>query len=381
MQAVILAAGRSTRTYPLTSTRPKQLVPIWDRPLLEHQLAQLSGIVDEALLVVGYRKEQIEAHFGDEHTGIRLRYVEQKNQRGTADAVAAARPLVDQRVLILNGDDFYHHDDLKNLADGGRGLLVTQATDPQNRAVVRIKNDIITDIVEKPADAPRGSWCSVGGYSVEASDLELLDDLPLSPRGELELPDFILRLVDASSVRPQQIAQWWLPLTYAWDVLTAIHHIWSAPGCARDLGVFEKVGEQVGERVEGSLGNVDTEGPIWIGDDVRIGDGVRLLGPTTIGAGTTIESDAVLEGVSVFEGAHIGKGATVLDSVLGRGVHIGEGATLESRSGSELSINVKGKTVVPELARLGSVLGDGAAVAAFVSVAAGTLVPAAGGSA
>ena len=373
MQAVILAAGRSTRTYPLTSTRPKPLVPIWDRPLLEHQLAQLSGIVDEALLVVGYRKEQIEAHFGDEHTGIRLHYVEQENQRGTADAVAAARPLVHERVLILNGDDFYHHDDLKDLADGGRGLLVTQAPDPHNRAVVRIDNDIITDIVEKPADAPRGSWCSVGGYSVEASDLELLEDLPLSPRGELELPDFILRLVATSSVRPQRIGQWWLPLTYAWDVLTAIHYIWSEPNHARDLGVTE--------RVEGSLVNVDTEGPLWIGDDVRIGDGVRLVGPTTIGAGTTIESGASLERVSVFEGAHIGKGATLLDSVLGADVRIGEGATLASRPGSELSIDVQGKTVVPALARLGSVVGDGAAVAAFVSVAAGTLVPSAGGSA
>ena len=376
MQAVILAAGRSTRTYPLTSTRPKPLIPIWDRPLLEHQLAQLSGIVDEALLVVGYRKEQIEAHFGDEHAGIRLRYVEQKTQRGTADAVAAARPLVNERVLILNGDDFYHHDDLKDLADGGRGLLVTQAPDPHNRAVVRIDNDVIADIIEKPEkpeDAPPGSWCSVGGYSVEASDLELLEDLPLSPRGELELPDFILRLVATSSVRPQRIGQWWLPLTYAWDVLTAIHHIWSEPSRARDLGVTE--------RVEGSLGNVDTEGPIWIGDDVRIGNGVRLVGPTTIGAGTTIESGAVLEGVSVFEGAHIGKGATVRDSVLGRGVEIGEGATLASRPGSELSIDVKGKTVVPELARLGSVVGDGATVKAFVSVAAGTLVPAPDGSA
>ena len=369
MQAVILAAGRSTRTYPLTSTRPKPLVPIWDRPLLEHQLAQLSGIADEAILVVGYRKEQIEAHFGDEHRGIRIRYVDQKNQRGTADAVAAARPLVRERVLILNGDDFYHHDDLEALADGGRGLLVTQASDPHNRAVVRIENEVITDIVEKPADAPEGSWCSVGGYCTEASDLELLDDLPLSSRGELELPDFILRLVDASSVRPQRIGQWWLPLTYAWDVLTAIHHIWSEPERARDLGI--------GERIDEALTNVETQGPIWIGDDVSIGEGVRIVGPSAIGAGAAIDSGATLERVAIFEGAHIGKDATVSDSVVGARVHIGDRATLDSAPGSELSIDVKGKRVVPELARLGSVLGDGAAVEAGVSLPAGTLVPAA----
>lgn len=369
MQAVILAAGRSTRTYPLTSTRPKPLVPIWDRPLLEHQLAQLSGIVDDVVVVVGYRREQIEAHFGDEHRGMKLHYVEQKTQRGTADAVAAARPLVRERALILNGDDFYHHDDLEALAKGGRGLLVTQASDPQNRAVVRIEDDVIADIVEKPADAPAGSWCSVGGYCVEASDLGLLDDLPLSPRGELELPDFILRLVDAFSVRPQRIGQWWLPLTYAWDVLTAIHHVWSVPARAEDLGVSERVAD--------SFTGLDVQGPVWIGDGVDIGDGVHIVGPSAVAAGTTIASGATLERVSIFEGAHVGAGASVYDSVVGAGVRIGDGATLPSAPGSELSIDVKGRLVTPELERLGAVIGDGAEIDAGDELAPGSLVPAA----
>lgn len=365
MQAIILAAGRSTRTYPLTATRPKPLIPLWDRPLLELQLAQLEGIVDEVLLVVGYRKEQIEAHFGAEHHGIRLRFVEQRAQRGTADAVSAARPLVCDRVLILNGDDFYHHRDLEALAAGGRGLLVTQAPDPQNRAVVRIEHEVITDIVEKPENAPPGAWCSVGGYCVEGEDLDHLDGLPLSPRGELELPDFILRLVAASSVRPQRIGQWWLPLTYAWDVLAAIHQLWYPPERAEDLGLTER---------HPAGGKIDVEGPIWIGDDVRIGDGVRLVGPTTVGPGTTIESGAVLERTAVFEGARIGADSHVQDSVLGARVHVGRRARLASRPGNELEIVINGKPVVPELDRLGTVAGDGAVIDAG-AVAAGTLIP------
>jgi NDP-sugar pyrophosphorylase family protein len=370
MQAVILAAGRSTRTYPLTSTRPKPLLPIWDRPLLEHQLAQLAGIVDEALLVVGYRKEQIEARFGDEHRGIRLRYINQRAQRGTADAVAAARPFVRERILVLNGDDFYHHQDLRALAEGGRGLLVTQAPDPQNRAVVRIENELIADIVEKPENAPPGSWCSVGGYCVEAADLALLDDLPLSPRGELELPDFIVRLVDASSVRPQRIGQWWLPLTYAWDVLTAIQHIWANAGRAADLGI---------EQATGSVDDadaIDISGPVWIGDDVRIARGIRIVGPTTIASHATIEPGVTLERVAVFAGAHIGKDARILDSVLGEGVRVGAGAVLDSRPGQELTIDVNRKKVTPELARLGTIVGDGAVVDAGATIPAGTLIPA-----
>src|SRR3990172_6674641 len=215
MQAVIMAAGRSTRTYPLTATRPKPLVPIWDRPLLEHQLRQLDGLVDEALLVVGFLREQIESRFGDAFGKIRLRYVVQERQRGTAAALLAARPHVTARCLVLNGDDFYHSDDLKGLAERGRGLLVTQARDPENRAVVQLEGDVITGIVEKPKDPPKDAWYSVGGYCVERDDLRYLDEVVPSPRGELELPDFILRLVEGSVVRAKRIDRFWLPITYS----------------------------------------------------------------------------------------------------------------------------------------------------------------------
>jgi bifunctional UDP-N-acetylglucosamine pyrophosphorylase/glucosamine-1-phosphate N-acetyltransferase len=169
-------------------------VPIWDRPLLEHQLRQLYGLVDEVLLVVGFLREQIEGRFGDALGGIRLRYVVQEQQRGTADALLAARPHLTARCLVLNGDDFYHRDDLRGLAERGRGLLVTRAKDPRTAPSFR-EEDVITGIVEKPKNPPKDAWCSVGGYCVEKDDLGYLDDVVPSPRGELELPDFILRLV------------------------------------------------------------------------------------------------------------------------------------------------------------------------------------------
>ena len=65
LQAVLLAAGKSTRTYPLTTTRPKPLIPILGKPLLEHLLGQLEGLVDEAILVIGYRADAIRVQLGD----------------------------------------------------------------------------------------------------------------------------------------------------------------------------------------------------------------------------------------------------------------------------------------------------------------------------
>ncbi len=279
MQAVIMAAGKSTRTHPLTATRPKPLVPIWDRPLLEHQLRQLDGLVDEVLLVVGFLRERIEGRFGDSFGGIRLRYVVQELQRGTADALLAARPHVNSRCLVLNGDDFYHKDDLRGLAERGCGLLVTQAKDPENRAVVRMDGDVITGIVEKPKDPPKDAWCSVGGYSVEKDDLRYLDDIVPSPRGELELPDFILRLIAESVVRAKRIERFWLPITYSWDVLQAALFLWEDPARARELGLVAETMEAIRRRPDVTLGrDIAIEGPVRLGANVHIEDGVLLIG-------------------------------------------------------------------------------------------------------
>jgi len=371
MQAVIMAAGRSTRTHPLTATRPKPLVPIWDRPLLEHQLRQLDGLVDEVLLVVGFLREQIEGRFGDAFGGIRLRYVAQEQQRGTADALLAARPHVTARCLVLNGDDFYHKDDLRGLAERGRGLLVTQTKDPENRAVVRLEGDVITGIVEKPEDPPKDAWCSVGGYCVERDDLRYLDEVVPSPRGELELPDFVLGLIEKSVVHAKRIDRFWLPITYSWDVLQAALFLWEDPARARELGLVAETMDALRGRDDVTLGqDVRIEGPIRLGANVLIEDGVRLVGPIAIGSGARIGKRATIERAILFDDVAVGAGAQVLDSVLGEGVSVGAAARIESRAGNELAIDVKGKRVVPEISRLGVVAGDG------VSIAAGAVVPA-----
>jgi bifunctional UDP-N-acetylglucosamine pyrophosphorylase/glucosamine-1-phosphate N-acetyltransferase len=375
MQAVIMAAGRSTRTHPLTATRPKPLVPVWDRPLLEHQLRQLDGLVDEALLVVGFLREQIEGRFGDAFAGIRLRYVVQEQPCGTADALLAARPHVTARCLVLNGDDFYHRDDLKGLLASGRGLLVTQARDPENRAVVRLEGDVITGIVEKPKDPPKGAWCSVGGYCVERDDLRYLDEVVPSPRGELELPDFILRLIEESVVRAKRIERFWLPITYSWDVLQAALFLWEDPARARELGLVDETPSAIRARGDVTLGrDVRIKGPVRLGANVRIGDGARLVGPIAIGSGARIAEEAVIERSILFDDVVVGARARVLDSVLGERVSVGAAARIESRPGAELAIDVKGKRVVPEIARLGVVAGDGVSIDAGAVVPAGTLI-------
>src|SRR3989339_1496992 len=142
MQAVILAAGKSTRTYPLTLTRPKPLLKAANKTILQHNLDNLSGIVDEVILVVGYKKEMIKKEFGNKHKNIKLIYVEQKEQLGTAHALSFAEPYIKNKFILMMGDDIYSRWDIKNCIKYQYSILATIVKDPQNFGVITEKNGI-----------------------------------------------------------------------------------------------------------------------------------------------------------------------------------------------------------------------------------------------
>jgi dTDP-glucose pyrophosphorylase len=106
MQGLVPAAGEGTRLRPLTADCPKGLVTVGDQPLLSHVFETLVALgVEDLVVVVGYRGDQIRAHYGDTFEGIPITYVEQPERRGLADAVARAGPAISGPVLLMNGDN------------------------------------------------------------------------------------------------------------------------------------------------------------------------------------------------------------------------------------------------------------------------------------
>ena len=408
VQAVILAAGKSTRAFPLTDTRPKPLIPILGKPLLQHQLEQISGLASQAILVIGYLGHQVRDRFGDRFSGLELTYVEQDPPRGTADALARARPLIRERALILNGDDLYHAHDLKALLRHRTGLLVSQAPDPQNRGVVTISGDQVTDIVEKPAAAAAHALCSVGAYTFERGALALLDQVKASPRGELELPE-LLRLVARNvPVRYHRVERVWCPITYAWDVLSTTDFLLSDSSRARDFGVEVMSLGHLKERRDINLG-IGTRlfGPVLVGPGVTFGNYCRIRGPAVIEAGCALGDCVEIDRSVLFRGARVGEFARVSHSVLGELAQVGPearvlsspapgepsaqrvggperiatgvGSPSQERDGAPtqqetVKIELRGAPVDTGLEELGLIAGDRARVPAKAETPPGTLL-------
>jgi len=113
MQAVFLAAGEGTRMRPLTFHVPKSLARAGGKNLLEHNISKLPKEVTELIFVVGYLKEQVINHFGEEYEGRKVTYVHQKKPLGTAHALSLCQKYIRGRFIVLMGDDMYGKEDIK----------------------------------------------------------------------------------------------------------------------------------------------------------------------------------------------------------------------------------------------------------------------------
>src|SRR3989344_4861215 len=193
MQAVILAAGKSTRTYPLTLTRPKPLLKVGNKAILEYNLDNLNGIVSEAIIVVGYKKNMIKEYFGKKYRGIKLKYVEQKQQLGTGHALLVAQNHVKGRFILMMGDDIYAKQDIKNCSRHRYSILASRVKDPRNFGVIIEKNSFMWDFEEKPRK-PKSNLANNALYSLDEKIFDYLKKAKKSKRREIELPDALKQL-------------------------------------------------------------------------------------------------------------------------------------------------------------------------------------------
>ena len=203
MDGVALAAGEGTRMRPLTDDRPKGLVEVAGRPLLEHCFESLLSVGVDDLVVVGYRGDDIVEHFGERYRGTPITYVRQENRLGLAHALRRAMPAVDGTIAVMNGDNVCRANlsavvDRHLETDAAATLLVEEVSRERARetGVVETTDGRVTGLVEKPDDPP--STLVTRGFSVFEPVVGPACRLVTpSERGEYELADALDLLLSA----------------------------------------------------------------------------------------------------------------------------------------------------------------------------------------
>jgi mannose-1-phosphate guanylyltransferase len=329
VQAVILVGGEGTRLRPLTSTVPKPVVPLVDRPFIVFMLEWLRGHgIDDVVMSCGFLATSVRNVLGDgSQLGLRLRFVEEPEPRGTAGALKYAEELLDERFLLLNGDvltdldlsaQIAQHDETHATAT----LALVPVDDPTAYGLVRVGADhAVLEFVEKPsADSIDTNLISAGVYVLERSVLDLI---PAERNVSIER-EVWPRLVGAGLYAYTAPAYWLdigTPARYlqgTFDILEG-----NVATAVRDrLGAgYLAVGERVdahGRIVPPAL--VERECTIAAG--AHVGSLVVLGAGVEVGEGTTIERSVVLQGASV------GPGCTLRDCIVAAGARIGEASAI-----------------------------------------------------
>jgi len=237
MKAVILAAGKGTRMKHLTASKPKPMVEICGKPMLEHLLMALrdSGI-REFILVTGYFAEQVESYFlNGEALGIQIHYVRQQVQNGTGAAFHLAKALVGEEAFFAGyGDILTSLDNYPRLTGEFQRqpcdalLSLYWVEDPYRGAAVYIdQENFITDIIEKPpAGTSTSHWNNAGLMVFSPVLFQYTSNLKPSLRGEYEITDAIkAMIVDKRQLRGFKLEGFWSDVGRTEDIETATRAI------------------------------------------------------------------------------------------------------------------------------------------------------------
>ena len=198
MQAVILAAGLGTRMGELTKNKPKPLLTIENKTILEHTFAALPEEVTEVVLVVGYLKENIQKYIGDSHQGKKVVYIEQKELKGTGHALANCKEVLHDKFIVLMGDDLYEKKDLEEMVKHPLSILVREIKEDSTEdkyALAKLNGGgKLSDIIERQK-AKTGDLANCGAYVLDTKYF----DYPLVVAGnkteEYGLPQTFMQMV------------------------------------------------------------------------------------------------------------------------------------------------------------------------------------------
>ena len=293
MQAIIPLAGKGTRVRPHTHSRPKPLLQVANRPVLEYLVDQLVELgVDELVCITGHLAGQIEAYLDSAYPSLEKRYIEQVEQRGTADAIRLAEPFVDGPVLIVFVDTIFEADlSIIQARPDDDGIIWAKEVEDYQRFGVIVTDDrgYMQRIVEKPTE-PVSKLANIGVYYIRDHELmfegieRVMADEP--SLGEYFLTDAFQYMIDRGSrIFTAEVTGWW--------------------DCGKTETLLSTNREMLGRHGVPGAGTASR-------DDVVLNE------PVGIGPDVTVERSALGPNVSIGEGSVV-RGSRLSDCIIGAG--------------------------------------------------------------
>jgi bifunctional UDP-N-acetylglucosamine pyrophosphorylase/glucosamine-1-phosphate N-acetyltransferase len=375
MKAVILAAGEGVRLQPITLTRPKHLIKIGGRPILEHCVKSLKVLgISEMIIVVHYMAEAIRGYFGDgERFGVKIDYAEQKSPIGTGDAVRSVEPQVKDEFILIYGDLLFSDEAAKSVLlqhqkeKPAATMAVIPVDKPEDYGIVELeKETYVKRIIEKPSrqDAP-SNLANAGIYILPPEIFEKARAISSSSRGEWEITDAISLMLkeDKKLLAVKLSPEEWFDIGRPWDLLEA--NRWALTRIEHEVnGLVENGAHLIGPVTVAESARVRSgayvEGPTLIQEKSDIGPNCYIRPFTSIGKEVRVGHACEIKNSILMDRTHVGHLSYVGDSIIGEGCNLGAGTItanyrLDART---IKMMVNDKLVDSERRKLGTVLGD-----------------------
>ena len=345
MQAVILAAGEGKRVRPLTRSRPKVMIPVANRPIIEYVIEALEkNGIREIIVVVGYRKEQVTRFLNQLDMPIEV--VVQKKQLGTAHALKCAESLITGDFLLLPGDNYIDAHSIGRIKEIKNAMLVKEHPNPSNFGVVLLKDGFVTRIIEKPEHSP--------SFMVSTGIFSLTRDF-FSYISENNVTDAVSSMLTSGEHLTAVIADDWQDAIYPWDILKMNKHLLKNLPEAREGSASRQTTIQGAVRIgKGTTIGPNTviSGPVIIGSDCEIGPNCCIMPNTSLGSRVKIEPFTCIGNSLIMDDTSIGSHSRIIDAVTGQGCRLSDHTTIVT---SASLLDIEGTVIKPEF---GAVLGD-----------------------
>ena len=338
MQAVVLVGGEGTRLRPLTCSTVKAMVPVLNKPFLEHMVGYLASHgVDDIILTLCYLPDQIESYFEDgSRFDVRLTYVVEKSPLGTAGAVKNAEGYLGNRFLVFNGDIFtdidlgamlHFHRERKARAT----IALTPVDDPTSYGVIETEaNGRVKRFLEKPSwDEVTTNLINAGIYVV---DREVLQDVPEGSPFMFEHHLFPGLLANGVPVYGYPSGAYWIDIGTPEKYMQLHRDLLQGKGSTAIS--YQNVDAKPRYQAASSFAHptATIQGPVVVANGCTIGAGVSIQGPACIGEGCTILDGAVVDRAVLWRDVRVGQQATLRSCIVGDGCRIGDRSCVDRGS-------------------------------------------------